>query len=68
MLPHGKGFDLSFKTQECLREFWCRFKIFEVEKLSDESLKVVIVKMYNELVNGSDRDMVGEVLLGEGLT
>ena len=33
--------------------------MFEVEKLwrkveKDESIKVIIVKMYNELVNGSD--------------
>ena len=61
VLPQGKGFDVSFKSVELLRVFWEKFEgvkdkfgLFNVERLTDESVKVVFVRMYNELVSAWD--------------
>jgi len=60
-LPFNKGFDVSFVAANVLRNFWLKFEsvkdkfsMFEVEKLSDDTTKVVVVRMFNETVTGED--------------
>ena len=64
-LPYRKGFDVSFANASFLREFWGKLQnslntqgsltaMFEVTKLTDNSIKTVIVRMYNETVQPED--------------
>lgn len=60
-LPFDKGFDVSLVSAAALAEFWKKFEMaktqfaaFTVEKLTDNSLKAVIVRMFNEMVDAPD--------------
>ena len=60
-LPGNKGFDVSFASALLLNSFWLKFEMakdqftmFKVEKLTDNSQKIVFVRMFNETVTGED--------------
>lgn len=60
-LPFNKGFDVSFRSAATLKEFWSRYEealpqflLFTVEGLTENSLKHVIVRMFNETVSAED--------------
>src|SRR4029434_8082934 len=60
-LPQKKGFDVSFASALLLNSFWLKFEMakdqftmFKVEKLTDNSQKIVFVRMFNETVTGED--------------
>lgn len=60
-LSFNKGFDVSFRFVVTLRDFWLCFEnvkfqffVLNVEKLIDNVFKMVIVRMFNEIVNADD--------------
>ena len=61
VLPQGRGFEVSFKNSLLLNSFCQKYEkvadklgMFTLDKLTDESIKTVIVRMYNETVEQSD--------------
>ncbi|KAG5830187.1 hypothetical protein ANANG_G00307410, partial [Anguilla anguilla] len=61
VLPMGKGFDVSFRTPGLLASFWNKlesvkekFEMFNIERLTDDAAKTVVIKMYNETVEVED--------------
>ena len=61
-LPAGQGFDVSFSSAVALNQFGSRLEacieqitgMFQVDRLSDNAMKVVIVRMFNETVSPDD--------------
>ena len=61
VLPQGRGFDVSFKNSLLLNSFWQKYEkvadklaMFNLDKLTDDSIKTAIVRMYNETVEQAD--------------
>lgn len=62
-LPNGMSWDVSFCNEGVYRAFWTRYEekkdlpalvMFNVEALSDNSVKTVVVRMLNESVTDCD--------------